>query len=86
MQLSRVTGKISVCGISHFNSSEWRNLAFASTKSSVSHQIPAGGPKSSPGKGSVCLLKTAVRTVFTGVYRPAGNLRRSWNPALEGPN
>ncbi|MEQ2294029.1 hypothetical protein AMECASPLE_039624 [Ameca splendens] len=50
--------------------------------SSVSRQTPAGGQKSSPGKGlCVSLMKTAVRTSFLGVYRPAGILRRSWNPA-----
>ncbi|MEQ2227300.1 hypothetical protein ILYODFUR_036311 [Ilyodon furcidens] len=26
-------------------------------------------------------MKTAVRTVFTGIYQPAGILRRNWNPA-----
>ncbi|MEQ2306441.1 hypothetical protein AMECASPLE_008382, partial [Ameca splendens] len=47
--------------------------------SSVSRQTPAGrGPV--PERVCVSLLETAVRTVFPGVYRPAGTIRRCWNP------
>ncbi|MED6289164.1 hypothetical protein CHARACLAT_033535 [Characodon lateralis] len=42
---------------------------------------PSGRAEIQSRKGSVSLMKTAVRTVFTGIYQPAGILRRNWNPA-----
>ncbi|MED6289139.1 hypothetical protein CHARACLAT_033235, partial [Characodon lateralis] len=61
---------------SHFFKSKLNSpLCLLLSLSPVSRQIPAGRPRSSPGKGlCVSLLKTAVHTVFSW------NLPTCWNP------
>ncbi|MEQ2293332.1 hypothetical protein AMECASPLE_032222 [Ameca splendens] len=65
---------------SHFlNLDPLTTLSSPLSQSPVSRQIPAGGPKSSPGQG-LC-VSAEDSTVFPGIYRPTGTIRRCWNPA-----